>query len=64
MMMDNYDLWIQHDAEMEERLSKLPVCDECGETIQTEECYEINGEVICPECLKNNHRRWVEDCCG
>lgn len=63
-MKDNYDFWLEHDHEEQEWLDSLPVCDECGEPIQTEECYEINGEVICPECLRNNHRKRVEDCCG
>lgn len=48
------------DAEDQRFLNKLPKCDECGEPIQDDECYEINDEYICPECLKNNHRRWVE----
>ena len=50
-----------YDAKEIERLSKLPTCAECGEPIQDEECYEINGEFICPECLKDNHRHWTED---
>ena len=50
------------DAEDERFLSKLPKCCECLEPIQDDECYELEeGEYICPECLKNNHRRWVED---
>lgn len=57
---DNYDLWKKHDAEQEAALAKLPVCSECGEHIQTDECYEINDELICPECLENNHRKWTE----
>lgn len=61
MMMDNYDLWIQHDAEMEERLSRLPVCDECGETIQDEHCYCINGNYICEDCLNDRYRVCVDD---
>lgn len=49
------------DAEEQRFLNKLPKCAECGEPIQTDECYEIGGEYICPECLENNHRHWVED---
>lgn len=54
----DFDRW---DAEQTEALEKCPVCSECDNPIQTEECYEINDELICPECLKNNHRKWVED---
>lgn len=60
---DNYSLWAQHDAEMEAELEKLPVCSECGEHIQTDELYEINDELICPKCLKENHQKWTEDYC-
>lgn len=52
-----------HDAEQERKLKMLPKCSECGEHIQTDECYEINDELICPDCLDKNHRKWVEDCC-
>lgn len=51
----------KHDKQHEIWLRTLPICAECGEPIQDEECYEINGEFICPECLKDNHRRWTED---
>lgn len=51
----------RHDAEQEAKLERLPRCSECGEAIQSDECYEINDELICPECLKQNHRKRVED---
>lgn len=51
----------RYDAQQEAKLVRLPRCSECGEPIQSDECYEINDELICPECLKNNHRKWVED---
>ncbi len=54
----------RHDAEQARELAKLPVCAECGEPIQTEECYEINDELICPECLERYHRKRVEDYVG
>lgn len=63
-MYDNYDLWAEYDSMKEEELEKLPKCSECGEPIQSDECYEINDELICPECLRENHRKWVEDYCG
>ena len=60
---DNYDLFVQHDAEQEKRLAELPECCECGERIQDEYCFEINDEYICEECLNDNHRKHTEDCC-
>lgn len=61
--MDNYDKWEAHDAEQQRQLARLPECSECGEPIQTDECYEINGELICPDCLEENHRKLVDDYC-
>ena len=58
---DNYDLFKQHDAQQQAELDKLPVCSECGEPIQSETCYEIDGGLVCEDCLENNHKRWVED---
>lgn len=58
---DYYDKWAEYSRQQEEELKKLPECYECGEPIQTEECYEINGELICPKCLEENHRKRTED---
>lgn len=49
------------DAEQQAVLNKLPKCAECDEPIQDDCYYEINGECVCPECLDNNHKHWVED---
>ena len=46
----------RHDAEQEEWLERLPVCDDCGEHIQDEHYYDINGFKICPDCLKEYER--------
>lgn len=54
----DFDLY---EAEREKAVNKLPKCVECDEPITTEECYEINDELICPECLKNNHRKFTDD---
>ena len=51
----------RHDARLERELKKLPKCAECGERIQTDECYEINETIICPKCLRHNYMRWTED---
>lgn len=53
--------WDRHCAEEERELARLPRCSECDHPIQGEECWEFNGELICEECLKDNHRKWVDD---
>jgi formylmethanofuran dehydrogenase subunit E len=51
----------RHDAEQTRELEKRPRCSECKQHIQGEECWEFNGELICEECLEDNHRKWVDD---
>ena len=58
---DVYDQWKAHDAEQQAQLDKLPRCCECDEPIQDTQCYEINGEYICDDCMVDNHRKWVSD---
>lgn len=58
---DNYDLFDSHQARQDKWLESRPECSECGEHIQEDCCYEINGEYICESCMKDNHRKWVDD---
>lgn len=51
----------RYDAQQAREEARLPRCSECDHPIQSDECYEFNGELICPDCLTNNHRKWVED---
>lgn len=48
-----------YDAEAEEKIKQLPVCDECNEHIQAEGYYDINGKKICPDCM-SYHWEWIE----
>jgi formylmethanofuran dehydrogenase subunit E len=50
-----------HDARQSMWLKRRPVCSECDEHIQDECCYEINGELVCEECMEMNHKKYVED---
>jgi formylmethanofuran dehydrogenase subunit E len=51
----------EREDKAERWLSTLPICSECGEPIQDDECFEINGELVCPECLVEHHQRRTED---
>ena len=53
--------FLRHDARMEKALERLPVCCECGETIQEDYLYVINDEPVCESCLKQNYQKHVED---
>jgi hypothetical protein len=58
---DNYDAWEEHQREQDERLENLPKCSECREPIQEDECYDFDGDLICEDCLKKNHKVWTEN---
>lgn len=51
----------RYEAEQERELNKRPVCYECDEPIQEDECYEINDELICLGCLIENHKKHTDD---
>jgi formylmethanofuran dehydrogenase subunit E len=50
----------RYDQEQAQRLAKLPECDYCGQPIQDEHYYLINGDNVCPECLDCNFKKAVE----
>lgn len=58
---DYNDLFNKHQAQQDRELEQLPICYECDEHIQTDECYEFNGELICPGCLKQYHRKSTDN---
>ena len=53
---DNYDAFIRHDAEQQEYLESLPICDKCGEPIQDDYLYDIGGDIYCEDCMKEEFR--------
>ena len=51
----------RYQEEKDKQLQKLPKCSICDEHIQTDYLYEINDELICESCIKDNFRKPVED---
>ena len=54
----DFDRW---NADQEAELARLPRCSECEQPIQDEDCFEFNGELICPRCLEENHKKRTDD---
>lgn len=61
MIPDNYDLWASRERDLEAQLQRRPVCSHCGEPIQDERLWDINGELYCPKCTKNEFCKWTDD---
>lgn len=51
----------RYDDEQQAWESKRPVCCECDNPIQGDRLCEFDGELICLECLKENHLKYTED---
>lgn len=52
---------MNYTEEKDKLLQKMPKCSICDEHIQDDYLYEINGELFCEECVKDNFRKSVED---
>lgn len=55
MIPDNYDLWAKYDRECEDGLGRLPICEKCEEPIQDDFYFNIEGEILCEDCMKNRY---------
>ena len=61
MVPDNYDQWEAHERKQEAQLRKRPICSHCSNHIQDERLWDINGELYCPDCAKDEFCKWTED---
>lgn len=66
-MIDNYDLFEMHEAEIERRTRHLPICCVCEEHITSDYGYRIPGEndIFCEDCwdefVRDNCRVDIEE---
>ena len=51
----------RHDREQNEWLKRLPVCCSCGEPIQSEKLFDIEGDLYCEDCGKSEFVHDIED---
>ena len=58
---DNYELWEAHEARLGKALSERLVCDYCGCHIPEDYYFEINGDIICEECLELHFKKYITD---
>ena len=50
----DFDRW---DMAREQRRAGLPICERCGEHIQDENLWDIDGTLYCPGCAKIEFER-------
>ena len=60
---DPLDDFNAREIEQEMWLARLPVCEgkKCGKRIQDDDYYDVYGEILCEECMKEKFRRYTED---
>lgn len=60
-MDDNYSLWQRKEAQCEAWLAKRPVCCYCGQHVQDENLYDIEGSLYHEDCMNERFRKYTED---
>jgi formylmethanofuran dehydrogenase subunit E len=53
--------FLRQDLEQAMREERLPVCDKCKERIHDDDYYDVEGEILCEDCMKEKYRRSTED---
>lgn len=51
----------RHDREQSEWLDTLPVCCRCGEPIQTDKLFDIDGDLYCEDCGESEFMHSTEN---
>jgi hypothetical protein len=55
--LDDFD---RLDAEQARYYARLPKCERCNTTIEDDDYYDVDGEILCEDCLKEKFGR---KCC-
>ena len=45
-----------YQRDLDECIERYPICECCGEHIQDEQLYYIDGRYFCEECIEDCHR--------
>lgn len=61
---DALDMFHRRDRQQAEAEKELPLCDHCTEYIHNENYYDIDGMILCPECLDNYYKKNTDDFIG
>lgn len=56
--LDDFNRLDMEQARYEDR---LPVCEKCGERIDDDHYFNIEGEILCEECMIEKYRQRTED---
>lgn len=51
----------RYDAEQQRQLERCPKCDYCDKHITEETYYDLDGDIVCEDCLDRHFKRFTED---
>lgn len=54
----DFDRW---DAERENWLARRPICVRCNDPIQGQKLWDINGDLYCRYCARDEFEKYTED---
>lgn len=54
----------RYDAHQQKELERCPKCDYCGKHITADNYYDLDGDIVCEECLDRYFKKAVEDYVG
>lgn len=54
--MDAYDMWEHRERAQQKQLAALPTCDRCGEPIQEDYLWSVDGLILCEDCATQMYR--------
>ena len=60
-MLDNNDFYDMHQAKQDKWLEARPRCCCCGEPIQDDMLYDIDGDLYCEDCMNDEFRHSTDN---
>lgn len=51
----------RYDAMQQRELERCPKCDYCDEHITADNYYDLDGDIVCEDCLDRYFKRFTDD---
>lgn len=58
---DYTDLYEEYEAELDRQAEKLPECAYCGVRITDDYYYDIDGTILCEDCMNDEYRKNTDE---
>lgn len=53
--------YAQWDADRHRKLSRRPKCNDCDEYIESDHYFEVEGDLLCLDCMNDRYRKSTDD---